>query len=87
MTATITSLSSQRRKHEPPCTCPCVPATGTVCYPHRLAALAARVEETRARVEPLRFADWSTFERLAEDVLAVLGEITDDCLPDERTAR
>lgn len=60
---------------------------GFVCGPHRIADLAARVEDTRLDVEQFRFCDWSTFERLTTDVLEVLTQILAETLPDERTAK
>ena len=78
----VVPLFKNRRRQV---SCGCRPEV--VCYPHRLSALADRVEAARARVEPLRFADWSTFDGLSCDVLDVLTQITDECLPDERTAR
>lgn len=60
---------------------------GFICGPHRLADLAARVEDVRVDVEQFRFCDWSTFQRLTDDVLEVVGRIVAETLPDERTAR
>lgn len=84
MTATVISLDSHRRNQERACYC----ADDFVCYPHRLIDLAARIEDARGDVEQIRFCDYSTFNRLTADVLAVLASITDDCLPaNERTAK
>lgn len=87
MTATVIPLSSRRRNHAPARTCRCNPGDGFTCYPHRLVELAQRIESTRTEVEQFRTADWGTFERLTNDALEVIASITDECLPDERTAR
>ena len=77
--AEVVSLAAHRRNHEQTCQC----REGFTCYSHRLVDLAARVEDCRADVEPFRFCDWATFEKLTGDVLAVLDVIVSETLPSE----
>lgn len=81
--ADVVSLAAYRKQAARDCRC----NGDYTCFPHRLVELAQRVESTRTDLEPVRWADWQTFDRLTTDVLEVLAGITDECLPDERTAR
>lgn len=83
MTAPVVSLDEYRRNVKPGCRCGS--SEGFVCYSHRLVDLMARVEDTRADVEVVRFCDWSTFDRLTRDVLDVLAGIAAETLPGQET--
>lgn len=84
MTGTVHSLQGQRLKHQPHTCCPCSPADGEVCYPHRLVELLDRLEVAQGFVSSHRFCDVGTFEELAADVRRIAGGIIDECLPGER---
>lgn len=78
-TADVISLAAHRRDHKPTCQC----REGFTCYSHRLVDLAARIEDIRSDVEPFRFCDWNTFDRLTSEVLTVLDAIVAETLPSE----
>jgi hypothetical protein len=81
--ADVVSLAAYRNQAARDCRC----VEDYTCFPHRLVELAERVQAARADFEQFQFCDQSTFDRLTTDVLDVLASITDECLPDERTAR
>lgn len=81
--ADVVSLAAYRKQAARDCRC----SADYTCFPHRLVELTERVEDARADFARFQFCDNATFDRLTSDVLEVLAGITDECLPDERTAR
>lgn len=78
----VIDFQSRRVARETGYPCQCRP--GRKCYPHQLVDLGERVAEIKANAESFQFCDWSTFERLTNDVLDVIQGITDECMSSAR---